>query len=83
MKSALITGGRTNKFREHRPGSAHSDVGMAFAEEGAVSVRGASHLWVMPRDDVISEAPDRIHVPPRREKLEGADSDVARCDSSQ
>jgi hypothetical protein len=48
-----------------------------------VPVRGASHLWLMPCDGVISEASDRIHVPTRREKLEGADSDVARCDASQ
>ena len=54
-----------------------------LVKEGAVPVRGASRLWVMSRDDVISQAPDRIHVPARREKLEGDDSDVARCDSSQ
>jgi hypothetical protein len=28
----------------------------------------------MSRDDMISEAPDRIHVASRREELEGADS---------
>jgi hypothetical protein len=37
----------------------------------------------MPRDDVISEAPDRIHIPARVKKLEGTDADVARCDASQ
>src|ERR1700680_3257434 len=52
-------------------------------EEGAVPVRGVSRLWVMPRDDVISEAPDRIQIPARREELEGADTDVARRDAGQ
>ena len=37
----------------------------------------------MPRDDVISEAPDRIQIPLRREELEGADADVARRDPGQ
>ena len=37
----------------------------------------------MPRDDVISEAPDRIQIPARREELEGADTDVARRDAGQ
>ena len=37
----------------------------------------------MPRDDVISEAPDRIQIPTRREELEGADTDVARRDAGQ
>ena len=35
----------------------------------------------MPRDDVISETPDRIQIPVRREELEGADTDVARRDA--
>src|SRR4029077_9950954 len=52
-------------------------------EEGAVPVRGVNRLWVMPRDDVISEAPDRIQIPARREELEGADTDVARRDAGQ
>ena len=52
-------------------------------EEGAVPVRGVNRLWVMPRDDVISEAPDRIQIPVRREELEGADTDVARRDAGQ
>src|SRR5438067_54333 len=52
-------------------------------EEGAVPVRGVHRLWVMPRDDVISEAPDRIQIPLRREELEGADTDVARRDAGQ
>src|SRR6202011_4004925 len=52
-------------------------------EEGAVPVRGVNRLWVMPRDDVISEAPDRIQIPTRREELEGADTDVARRDAGQ
>jgi hypothetical protein len=52
-------------------------------KKGAIGVRGACRLWVMPRDDVISEAPDRIDVATRCEKLEGADPDVARCDASQ
>ena len=46
-------------------------------KEGAVPVGGVNRLWVMPRDDVISEAPDRIQIPARREELEGADPDVA------
>jgi hypothetical protein len=46
-------------------------------------VRGVNRLWVMPRDDVISEAPDRIQIPARREELEGADTDVARRDAGQ
>src|SRR5271170_1267270 len=37
----------------------------------------------MPRDDVISEAPDRIQIPARREELEGADTDVARRHAGQ
>ena len=37
----------------------------------------------MPRDDVISEAADRIHIPARREELEGTDTDVARRDAGQ
>ena len=37
----------------------------------------------MPRDDVISEAPDRIQIPARREELQGADTDVARRDAGQ
>src|SRR5438270_3495122 len=52
-------------------------------EERAVPVRGVNRLWVMPRDDVISEAPDRIQIPLRREELEGADTDVARRDAGQ
>src|ERR1700722_304119 len=52
-------------------------------EEGAVPVRGVNRLWVMPRDDVISEAPDRIQIPARREELEGADTDVAPRDAGQ
>ena len=52
-------------------------------EEGAVPVRGINRLWVMPRDDVISEAPDRIQIPARREELQGADTDVARRDAGQ
>ena len=47
-------------------------------EEGAVPICGVNRLWVMPRDDVISEAPDRIQIPARRKELEGADTDVAR-----
>jgi len=49
--------------------------------ECAVPVSGVNRLWVMPRDDVISEAPDRIQIPVRREELEGADTDVARRDA--
>jgi hypothetical protein len=52
-------------------------------EEGAVPVRGVNRLWVMPRDDVISEAPDRIQILARREELEGANTDVARRDAGQ
>jgi hypothetical protein len=52
-------------------------------EKGAVPVRGVNRLWVMPRNDVISEAPDRIQIPARREELEGADTDVAQCDAGQ
>ena len=52
-------------------------------KKGAIGVRGARRLWVMPRDDVISEAPDRIQIPARREELEGADTDVARRDAGQ
>ena len=52
-------------------------------EERAVPVRGVNCLWVMPRDDVISEAPDCIQIPVRREELEGADTDVARRDAGQ
>src|SRR6266571_233004 len=52
-------------------------------EEGAVPVRRVNRLWVMPRDDVISEAPDRIQIPLRCEELEGADTDVARRDAGQ
>src|SRR4029077_2966711 len=37
----------------------------------------------MPRHDVISEAPDRIQIPARREELEGADPDVARRNPGQ
>jgi hypothetical protein len=37
----------------------------------------------MPRDDVISEATDRIQIPARREELEGADTDMARRDAGQ
>src|SRR5580704_14155527 len=37
----------------------------------------------MPGDDVISEAPDCIQIPTRREELEGADTDVARRDAGQ
>jgi hypothetical protein len=33
--------------------------------------------------DVIGEAPDRIPIATRCEKLEGADPDVARCDAGQ
>ena len=33
--------------------------------------------------DVISEAPDRIQIPARREELEGADTDMARRDAGQ
>jgi len=51
--------------------------------ECAVPVSGVNRLWVMPRDDVISEAPDRIQIPVRREELEGADTDVARRDAGQ
>ena len=50
-------------------------------EVRAVPLRRVNRLWVMPRDDVISEAPDRIQIPARREELEGADTDVARRDS--
>jgi hypothetical protein len=50
-------------------------------EEGAVPVQGVNRLWVMPRDDVISEAPDRIQIPARREELERADTYMARCDA--
>src|SRR4029077_16380716 len=52
-------------------------------EEGAVPVRGVNRLWVMPRDDVISAAPNRIQIPARREELQGADTDVARRDAGQ
>src|SRR4051794_37016662 len=52
-------------------------------KKGAVGVRGARRLWVMPGDDVISEATDRIHIATRCKKLEGADPDVARCDARQ
>jgi hypothetical protein len=52
-------------------------------EEGAVPVRGVNRLRVMPRDDVISEAPDRIQIPAPREELEGADPDVARRNAGQ
>ena len=40
-----------------------------LVKEGAVPVRGASRLWVMPRDNVISEAPDRIHIPASRARV--------------
>ena len=30
-----------------------------LVKKGAIGVRGTCRLWVMPRDDVISEAPDR------------------------
>src|SRR5262249_30370382 len=52
-------------------------------EERAIPVRGANCLRVMPRDDVISEAPDRIQIALRREELEGADTDVAGRDAGQ
>jgi len=52
-------------------------------KKGAIGVRGAFRPGVMPRDDVISEAPDRIPIAMRCEKLEGANPDVARCDGSQ
>jgi hypothetical protein len=37
-------------------------------KDGAVPVGGVNRFWVMPRDDVISEAPDRIQIPARRER---------------
>src|SRR5262249_9319916 len=49
----------------------------------AVTLRGVNCLRVVPRDDVISKAPDRIQIPLRREELEGADADVARRDAGQ
>ena len=52
-------------------------------EKGAVGVRGTRRLRVMPRDDVIGEAADRVHIATRCEKLEGADPNVARCDASE
>ena len=52
-------------------------------EEGAVAVRSVRRFGVVPRDDVIGEAPDRIHISARREELEGADADVARRDAGQ
>ena len=45
-------------------------------EEGAVGVRGVKRFGVMPRDDVISEALNCIHIPARREELEGTDTDM-------
>src|SRR5881394_2109949 len=44
---------------------------------------GVDRLWIVPRNDVIGEAPDRIHIAARREELEGADTDVARRDAGQ
>ena len=46
-------------------------------EQGAIGVRGVNRIWLVPRNDVIGEAPDRIHIPAHCEKLEGADTDVA------
>ena len=45
-------------------------------EEGAVGVRGVNRFGIMPRDDVISEALNRIQIPARREELEGTDTDM-------
>jgi hypothetical protein len=42
-----------------------------------------NRFGVMPRDDVISEALNRIHIPARREELEGTDTDVAQRDAGQ
>ena len=52
-------------------------------KEGAAGVRGVNRFGVMPRDDVISEALNRIHIPARREELEGTDTDVAQRDADQ
>ena len=52
-------------------------------EERAVPVRGVNRFWVVPRDDVIGEMPDRLHIPARGEELKGADADVARRDAGQ
>ncbi len=52
-------------------------------EKGTVGVRGARRRRVMPLDDVIGEAADRVDIAACCEKLEGTDPNVARCDASE